>query len=172
MKPSSLLLAILAVASCSAATAARAVPLATNTLAADNSLTLQTTLSSSRLSSSWRDDDDDDDAPAPGPKTHTLPYSNPNTGACMANEQKVAIQGLPGSFCSPRCSPASPCPADTHVGATAQGECVLEPAGASEPSQCALICKPASPFHVAGPTCPKGATCQPIQGVGICTYGE
>ena len=74
MKPSSLLLAILAVASCSAATAARAVPLATNTLAADNSLTLQTTLSSSRLSSSWRDDDDDDDAPAPGPKTHTLPY--------------------------------------------------------------------------------------------------
>ena len=36
---------------------------------------------------------------------HKLPYGNPNTGGCMTDEKKVSIQGIPGSFCSPECSP-------------------------------------------------------------------
>jgi hypothetical protein len=95
---------------------------------------------------------------------HKLPYSNPSTGECQENESKVSISGLPGAFCSPSCGPATPCPKDTHFGATAEGQCVLETQGHSQPSQCALICKPG-----AG-GCPRGASCQPIQGLGICTY--
>ena len=72
-----------------------------------------------------------------------------------------------GSFCSPKCGPSTPCPADTHKGATAKGECVLETPGSPSPSQCALICRPAGP---ASGGCPIGATCVPIQGLGICTY--
>eukprot|EP00740_Mantoniella_antarctica_P006771 CAMPEP_0181363396 /NCGR_PEP_ID=MMETSP1106-20121128/8697_1 /TAXON_ID=81844 /ORGANISM="Mantoniella antarctica, Strain SL-175" /LENGTH=174 /DNA_ID=CAMNT_0023477773 /DNA_START=107 /DNA_END=631 /DNA_ORIENTATION=+ len=97
---------------------------------------------------------------------HKLPYSNPFTGMCQPTEMKVSISGVPGSFCSPKCGPSAPCPADTHKGATAKGECVLETAGSGSPSQCALICKP-------GPDrggCPTGAACVPIQGLGICTY--
>ena len=67
---------------------------------------------------------------------HKLPYGNPNTGDCMAGEQKVSIQGIPGSFCSPACSPTQPCPADKYHLATAEGQCVLQPPGASKPSQC------------------------------------
>ena len=40
---------------------------------------------------------------------------------------------VPGSFCSPKCGPATPCPADTHKGATAAGECVLETPGGAYP---------------------------------------
>ena len=73
-----------------------------------------------------------------------------------------------GSFCSPKCGPSKPCPADTHKGATAKGECVLETPGSASPSQCALICRPGP----AGGGCPVGATCVPIQGLGICTYAS
>ena len=45
---------------------------------------------------------------------HKLPYSNPFTGMCQATEMKVSITGIPGSFCSPKCSASAPCPADTH----------------------------------------------------------
>ena len=68
---------------------------------------------------------------------HKLPYSNPSTGECQK---------------------------DTHFGASAEGQCVLETPGHNQPSQCALICKPG-----AG-GCPRGASCQPTQGLGICTY--
>ena len=95
---------------------------------------------------------------------HKLPYSNPSTGACQKDEAKVSINGIPGAFCSPTCNPANPCPKDAHFGATAEGQCVLETPGHAQPSQCALICKPS-----AG-GCPRGASCQPIQGLGICTY--
>lgn len=95
---------------------------------------------------------------------HKLPYSNPSSGDCMAGESSVSIGGVPGAFCSPSCGPATPCPKDSHFGATAQGQCVLETPGHNTPTQCALICKPG-----AG-GCPRGASCQPIQGLGICTY--
>ena len=99
---------------------------------------------------------------------HKLPYGNPNSGACMPDEQKVSIQGLPGSFCSPECSPSKPCPADKYRLATAEGQCVLQTPGSPAPSQCALICEPNGMYPNGG--CPMSAKCQPIQGLGICTY--
>ena len=97
---------------------------------------------------------------------HKLPYSNPTTGACQKSEEKVSITGIPGAFCSPKCGPNLPCPENTHFGSTAVGQCVLETPGTPQPSQCALICHPS----VGG--CPKGASCQPIQGLGVCTYAS
>jgi cathepsin F len=41
----------------------------------------------------------------------------------------------------------------------------LETQGSSKPTQCALICTPGE-----NAACPQGATCQSIQGEGICTY--
>mgnify|MGYP001162499526 FL=1 len=99
---------------------------------------------------------------------HKLPYGNPNTGGCMTDEKKVSIQGIPGSFCSPECSPTQPCPADKYRLATAEGQCVLQTPGASKPSQCALICEPNGMYPNGG--CPMSAKCQPIKGLGICTY--
>ena len=97
---------------------------------------------------------------------HKLPYSNPSTGACQTSEAKVTITGIPGSFCSPKCGPSLPCPANTHFASSASPQCVLEAPGTPTPSQCALICRP----PLGG--CPKGASCQPIQGLGICTYAS
>lgn len=85
----------------------------------------------------------------------------------MAGESSVSIGGVPGAFCSPSCGPATPCPKDSHFGATAQGQCVLETPGHNTPTQCALICKPGAGGRMG---CPRGASCQPIQGLGICTY--
>lgn len=88
---------------------------------------------------------------------------------CFGARVRMAWRACPllaGSFCSPKCGPSSPCPADTHKGATAKGECVLQTPSSTSPSQCALICKP----KPSGGDCPVGATCVPIQGLGICTY--
>ena len=100
-------------------------------------------------------------------KQHTKPYGNPSTGACLPNEMKVQIQGIAGSFCSPKCGSNLPCPMDSYKGATAKGQCVLQVPSSPTPSQCALICRP-EPGTNGG--CPKRAECQPIQGLGICTY--
>jgi hypothetical protein len=80
---------------------------------------------------------------------------------------KVQIQGIAGAFCSPKCSASMPCPQDSHKGATAKGQCVLQVPSSPTPSQCALICRPV-PGTNGG--CPKKGECQPIQGLGICTY--
>jgi hypothetical protein len=100
-------------------------------------------------------------------KIHTKPYGNPSTGSCLPNEMKVQIQGIAGSFCSPKCGSNMPCPADAYKGASAKGQCVLQVPSSPTPSQCALICRP-EPGTNGG--CPKRAECQPIQGLGICTY--
>jgi len=100
-------------------------------------------------------------------KQHTKPYGNPNTGACLPNEMKVQIQGIAGSFCSPKCGSNLPCPMDSYKGATAKGQCVLQVPSSPTPSQCALICRP-EPGTNGG--CPRHGECQPIQGLGICTY--
>ena len=71
------------------------------------------------------------------------------------------------SFCSPKCGSNMPCPADAYKGASAKGQCVLQVPSSPTPSQCALICRP-EPGTNGG--CPKRAECQPIQGLGICTY--
>lgn len=102
------------------------------------------------------------------PRTHKKPYGNPQTGQCEAREVRVQIQNIPGDFCSPSCSVASPCPEDTYKGATARGMCVLQTPGAEKPNRCALVCNPRDPAPNGG--CPKGSECHPIAQVGICTY--
>merc|ERR1712216_503183 len=115
--------------------------------------------------------------PPPPPAPPTPPsgdlYEDP---PCQASEEAVRIQGVSGSFCSPSCSTTSPCPA-AGAGVTARPQCALEMQGSSSPTQCALICNPNGDAGRKllggggkGGGCPKGATCQSIQGTGICTY--
>lgn len=105
--------------------------------------------------------------PSPGPPAPPAPPSGDDYGAppCPADEKAVSINGLTGSYCAPSCSATQACPAAPN-GATAQGQCVVEVPPSQQPSLCALICKPG----VAG-MCPTGATCEAIQGTGICMYG-
>merc|ERR1712159_695069 len=97
----------------------------------------------------------------PGPSTG--PYEDP---PCASDEQAVQVTGLDGTFCSPKCKGlfVKTCPA-APAGVTAQGKCVLEAQGSSSPTNCALICSGDS-------ECPKGASCQTIQGTGLCLYPE
>ena len=70
---------------------------------------------------------------------------------------------MTGDFCSPLCV-QNECPKGDGS-FTAKPSCVLETQGSSKPTQCALLCTPG-----ANGACPTGATCQAIQGEGICTY--
>jgi len=99
----------------------------------------------------------------PGPSTG--PYEKP---PCASDEEAVQVQGLSGSFCSPKCKGLfiKTCPA-APSGTSAQGKCILEASGSSSPTNCALVCQPGS-----NGACPAGATCQAIQGTGICLYPE
>jgi len=83
---------------------------------------------------------------------------------CGSDEEAIQITGIQGSYCAPSCSSTTACPTDVPAGTTATPECVVETAGSSSPTLCALICDPSS----GG--CPSGSTCKPIQGVGVCTY--
>jgi len=99
-------------------------------------------------------------------------YGDPNKGPCLADEEAVSITGVTGKFCSPACSSSSPCPA-VPAGTTAQAQCVVETPGSQTPNHCAIICKPGLEFLAVGDGgCMSGATCQPIQGTGICTYAN
>jgi len=89
-------------------------------------------------------------------------YENPP--ACTGGEEAIQITGLAGDFCSPPCTGVGTCP-PAASGVTAAPKCVLEIPGSASPTQCALLCDPS-----AADQCPTGATCQPIQGQGICTY--
>merc|ERR1712159_235596 len=101
--------------------------------------------------------------PTPTPTPSTGPYEDP---PCASDEQAVQVTGLDGTFCSPKCKGlfVKTCPA-APAGVTAQGKCVLEAQGSSSPTNCALICSGDS-------ECPKGASCQTIQGTGLCLYPE
>merc|ERR1712216_771863 len=94
---------------------------------------------------------------------------------CQSSEEAVRVQGLSGAFCSPSCSTTQPCPA-APSGTTARPQCALEMQGSSSPTQCALICNPSDSGRKllggggGGGGCPTGATCQHVQGIGICTY--
>jgi hypothetical protein len=107
-------------------------------------------------------------APGPKPGGKAKPYGDPARRECLATEMKVQIQGVPGDFCSPSCSVASPCPEDPYRGATARGMCVLQTPGSDRPNRCALVCNPRDEAPNGG--CPKGASCRPVAQVGICTY--
>jgi len=108
--------------------------------------------------------------PAPGPSPGPGPapggacspcYENPP--ACSGTETKVQITGVAGDFCSPVCT-GNTCPAGDGS-FTARPSCVLETQGSPTPTQCALICVPGDDA-----ACPAGASCQAIQGEGVCTY--
>jgi len=83
--------------------------------------------------------------------------------ACTGSETSVQITGVTGDFCSPLCY-QNQCPKGDGS-FTATPSCVLETQGSSKPTQCALICTPGD-----NAACPAGASCQSIQGEGICTY--
>merc|ERR1712072_126714 len=93
-------------------------------------------------------------------------YEDPNDGGCGSDEQDVQIQGIAGSFCSPKCNALGKCPTDVPAGTQAAPTCALQdPQG---DKYCALICQP-NAGSGAG-QCPSNSTCKPIQGTGLCTY--
>merc|ERR1711918_280221 len=102
----------------------------------------------------------------PSGKTH---YGDPADG-CESDEQAVRVQGVAGSFCSPDCASAA-CPTDVPSGVTAAPQCALK--STTGDKKCALLCSPSTDeasLRAGDAMCGK-ATCQPIQSVGICTYG-
>lgn len=108
--------------------------------------------------------------PSPAPKTH---YGNPANG-CLPEELAVEVQGVEGDFCSSKCVPLfKPCPRDKPAGVMAMPMCALTDQ-AHGVSYCALICaKIAEDITPLSDTmCGPAMTCQPISGVGICTYPE
>lgn len=100
--------------------------------------------------------------PTPSGSSH---YEDPKKG-CQSDEQSVQIQGLTGDFCSPKCTGIfkTKCPTDTPKGTTVTPQCALKTTTGDK--YCALICQPGS----NNDGCPPTATCQSIQGTGICTY--
>jgi len=104
--------------------------------------------------------------PSPSGKTH---YGDPTKG-CEADEQAVQVQGVTGAFCSPDCT-SSACPTDVPSGVTAAPQCALKSTTGAK--KCALICSATTDEASlrAGDAMCGEATCQPIQGTGICTYG-
>ena len=98
------------------------------------------------------------------PRTHLLSLSSsrsPTPTPLLRSPPQIT--GVTGDFCSPLCV-QNECPKGDGS-FTAKPSCVLETQGSSKPTQCALICTPGS-----NGACPTGATCQAIQGEGICTY--
>merc|ERR1719421_1001035 len=112
--------------------------------------------------------------PAPGP-AGTTHYGDPNTGACMSDEEAIQIQGVGGAVCSPACTGIfkTKCPTDVPAGVTAAPQCALQDASTSS-KYCALICSPTLPIRdqkLADSACGgSNLSCKPISGVGICTY--
>merc|ERR1712188_51705 len=99
--------------------------------------------------------------------TNPTHYGDPKTG-CESDEKAIQVEGVPGDFCSPKCSTSGSCPTDMPQGDTATPTCALRsPFGAK---YCALICTPSEHNrNGANGECGTG-TCQSIQGTGICTY--
>merc|ERR1719305_124264 len=100
-------------------------------------------------------------SPPPPPSPGNADYEDPNAGPCKSGEEAVQITGIQGSFCSPKCTGVivKECPKNVPAGTTAQPNCVLETAGSSKPTQCALICDPSG-----SDKCPAKASCKSIQG--------
>merc|ERR1711935_976677 len=89
----------------------------------------------------------------------------------MGNEKAVQINGITGKYCAPSCSTSSPCPA-VPAPATAAAQCVVSDPN-PPPSLCAVICVPGADFLKVGDGgCMTGASCQAIQGTGVCTYPD
>jgi len=100
--------------------------------------------------------------------TNPTHYGNPS-GGCMSGEEAVQVTGVPGDFCSPSCSAKKACPTDypAGTGASVKGECILEKAGSSSATNCALVCTPG-----ASAGCPTGAACHAVSVIGLCTFAS
>lgn len=99
-----------------------------------------------------------------GPSTQDSYYGKPSSDmTCEDGQEAVSITGVAGDFCSPVCSASTACPTSVPAGTTATPECILEMSGSQTPSNCALVCN-------TDDSCPQGATCETINGSGICTY--
>merc|ERR1712110_689270 len=99
--------------------------------------------------------------------TNPTHYGNP-TGGCMDDETEAKIQGLKGDTCVPKCTGGvfkKTCPTDVPAGTTATPECVLK--DTKDDHYCVLICSGA-----ATGDCPTGASCETIQGEGVCMYSD
>jgi len=85
---------------------------------------------------------------------------------CKAGEVNITVQGVSGSFCSPKCDASGACPTDVCPGTVAKPTCALQDQSGNK--YCALVCDPTK----TGITCSSDEhmTCQKIQGTGICTY--
>jgi len=102
--------------------------------------------------------------PSPGP-----PYENPGkSGQCESDEIAVQVQGVEGSYCTPKCTLFKRCP-DAPDGITgAQAQCALSDESTGQ-KYCALICSPRDDTS-CDPS--AGMTCKSISGTGICTYNQ
>lgn len=88
-------------------------------------------------------------------------YEDPKNG-CGSDEQAIQVQGVSGDFCSPPCN-GTVCPTDPPSPSDAKPQCALHSQAGAK--YCALVCQPGS-----NDACPKGASCQSVQGTGLCTY--
>merc|ERR1719199_957714 len=97
-------------------------------------------------------------------------YGDPASGF-MSDEEAVQVKGVPGDFCSPDCK-SQACPTDVPSGVTAHPQCALKTTTGDK--RCALLCSPSTDEASlrAGDAQCGSATCQPIQGVGLCTYSS
>lgn len=114
-------------------------------------------------------------APAPGPSPGPTPapgpagsvYEDCTSAACATDEQCVQIQGVDGSFCSPKCV-NDQCPdAPAGVGPSDHAECALQTQSGDK--YCAIECTPS--FTKQESCGLANMTCKRVQfGVGLCTY--
>jgi hypothetical protein len=91
-------------------------------------------------------------------------YDAPSKG-CLADELPFHIADVSGTICAPKCA-FGQCPSDVPDCVTAVPTCALQLSDGTK--YCALLC---NPTNLRGGEC-GAATCQPIQGTGICTYDE
>mmetsp|Transcript_37230 Transcript_37230/g.90425 ORF Transcript_37230/g.90425 Transcript_37230/m.90425 type:complete len:174 (+) Transcript_37230:55-576(+) len=90
---------------------------------------------------------------------------------CEKDEIAVQINGIPGAICTAKCTDFLPCPKDVPKGVTAEPTCALQDQAGNH--YCILLCKPDkkdSNLRKSGDGECGDATCQPAQGLGICTY--
>ena len=110
-------------------------------------------------------------AAAPSTAISATPYGNPYLG-CNANELNLSVTGVPGLFCSPKCSVVyeNGCNPAKPSGVTALPECMVG-VNSTQNNYCALVCN----TQASEDQCDTkhGGACHHVSGVqGICTYAS
>jgi hypothetical protein len=95
------------------------------------------------------------------------PYGPVVNGSCPAGQTPTQLNGIPGSYCAPKCGGLSGlCP--EHNQTIAEGQCI------TQDERCGLVCFVDPYIYMSGTQCPCGATCQPVPGLGagrgLCTF--